>query len=66
MLDTVGKCECVVMACADTWIITAWYNRGKKERKGYKWWEKNAPAERPDESMWHSKEQLKTGKSGRN
>jgi len=26
---------------------------------------KNAPAERPDESMWHSKEQLKTAESDR-
>jgi len=23
MLDTVGKCKCMVRACAKTWIITA-------------------------------------------
>jgi len=27
MLDTVRKCKRVVMACAMTQIITAWYNR---------------------------------------
>jgi len=31
MLDTVRKHKRVVRACAKTWIITAWYNRGKSE-----------------------------------
>jgi len=52
MLDTVGKRKRVVMACAKTWIITAWYNWGKNQGESYKnkRWEKNAPAEWPDES----------------
>jgi len=34
---------------SDSWIITAWYNRGKNDGGGYTKWEKNARAESPEE-----------------
>jgi len=57
MIDTVRKRKRVVRACAQTWIITAWYNSGKDwggrlHEVGKEctcratWW---------TESMWHSK-----------
>jgi len=49
VVQSVEKTQtCVVRACAKTWIITAWYDRGKIEAEGYKRSETNAPVERPD------------------
>jgi len=65
MLDTMRRRKGVVRACAKTWIITAWYNRGKNEGQRLHEVEKNAPAEWPDEKQKLNGSKAKSSSQGK-